>query len=226
MGARPTTRSHPARAPTGLPKVGLTLDFRQWILDTVSEFGYAGIFLLVTVENVFPPIPSELILTFGGFMTTQTSLSVPGVVASATLGSMCGAALLYGVGRLADASRVRGLAQRWGPVLRLNPADVDRAYRWFHRHGTWAVFLCRMVPVLRSLISVPAGSARMRLAWFLVLTALGSLIWNATLVSLGAFLGSSWEVVGGYLDAYAHVVYALLALALAVLLLRAGRVRL
>jgi len=166
------------------------------ITELVGRFGYGGILLLIAVENLFPPIPSEVILTFGGFLTTYTSLTPPGVVTSATAGSVLGAVILYGTGRLLAPERLRALLRgRAGRVLKLEEADVQKASDWFTAHGWPSVFYCRCVPILRSLISIPAGMAGMAWPPFLLLTGAGSLIWNVLLVGLGAFAGQNWPAV-------------------------------
>lgn len=183
----------------------------QWIANIMEAYGYLGIFLLITIENLFPPIPSEVILTFGGFMTTTTKLTITGVVLSATFGSVAGAICLYGVGRFLSADRLEALIARYGVVLRLKPEDVRKAHAWFDKYGTWAVLIGRLVPLIRSLISIPAGSAKMKFVPFLMLTTIGSLVWNVALVCIGAAVGSSWETIVHYLDIYSNVVYVLLA---------------
>ncbi|MCI3923171.1 DedA family protein [Paenibacillus sp. TRM 82003] len=184
----------------------------HWITEVMEKFGYAGVFLLIALENLFPPIPSEVILTFGGFMTTSTSLKVPGVIIAATFGSVFGAMLLYGVGAWLNADRLEAIVDKHGRWLRLKPADIRKANAFFQKYNKWAVFLCRLVPLIRSLISIPAGSSRMNFWVFLLLTTLGSLIWNTVLVSLGAALGASWEDIVAILDVYSNVAYAVIAL--------------
>ncbi|MBN2980747.1 MULTISPECIES: DedA family protein [Cohnella] len=184
----------------------------NWITNMMNDFGYFGVFLLIALENLFPPIPSEVILTFGGFMTTYTNLTVVGVVIASTIGSVVGAVLLYYIGFIIDRDRMERIIVKWGRILRLTPADVHKSYDWFAKYGVWTVFLCRMVPLLRSLISIPAGSTRMNFSLFLFLTTVGSLIWNVALVLIGAAVGASWETIVGYMDVYSNVVYALLAL--------------
>ena len=184
----------------------------NWITDFMSDYGYLGIFFLIAVENLFPPIPSEVILTFGGFMTTFSELSIPGVVLFATLGSTAGAVVLYLIGYILNESRVRSLVERWGKYVRLTTADVDKAYGWFNKYGLWTVFLCRLVPLLRSLISIPAGSSRMNFPIFMLLTIIGSLIWNTILVTIGAAVGNSWEIIVEYMDVYSNIVYAAIAI--------------
>jgi len=193
---------------------------QEWITNVMNDFGYMGVFLLIALENVFPPIPSEVILTFGGFMTTYSDLNVTGVVLSSTLGSIAGAILLYYIGYLIDMDRMERIVEKWGKILRLSPADVRKAYRLFSKFGRWAVFLGRLIPLVRSLISIPAGSTRMNFGLFLLLTSLGSLIWNVILIWVGAAVGASWETIVAYMDVYSNIVYVLLALGgLAVLLL-------
>jgi len=190
----------------------------QWIKETMEAYGYFGIFLLIALENLFPPIPSEVILTLGGFMTTESNLTAPLVVLAATAGSLAGALLLYGLGRWLSAERLEAIVARYGKVLRLKPEDVRRADAWFDKYGMWTVLLCRLVPLIRSLISIPAGSSGMRLLPFVALTIVGSLIWNTALVYIGAAVGSSWETIVGYMDVYSNVIYAALAIAVIVVL--------
>ncbi|MFB5267337.1 DedA family protein [Paenibacillus enshidis] len=189
----------------------------HWIIETMDAYGYLGIFLLIALENLFPPIPSEVILTFGGFMTTTSGLSVIGVIAAATAGSVAGAICLYGAGKILSVNRLETLIMRYGKVFRLKPEDIRKAYAWFDKYGAWAVFLGRLVPLIRSLISIPAGSAGMSFPPFLVLTTLGSLIWNTALVYIGSAVGASWETIVGYMDLYSNSVYALLALGMLVI---------
>ncbi|MGJ3205698.1 DedA family protein [Geobacillus thermoleovorans] len=184
---------------------------QAWITDFMEQFGYIGIFLMIALENIFPPIPSEVILPFGGFMTTYTSLTVPGVIAAATAGSVAGALVLYGIGRLLSVERLERIVDRWGGWLRVKPEDIDKANRTFQRYGVWAVFLGRMIPLVRSLISIPAGMARMNLWLFVWLSVLGTLIWNTILISIGAALGESWGKVSEVIGMYAEVVYVIIA---------------
>ncbi|WP_018751348.1 DedA family protein [Paenibacillus sanguinis] len=191
----------------------------NWITEFMEQFGYFGVFLLIALENVFPPIPSEVILTFGGFMTTYTSLTVPGIIIVSTLGSILGAVILYGVGYLVNVDRLEGWIERYGRFLRLKKEDIRRADRWFERYGYWTVLFCRMVPLIRSLISVPAGMAKMKFRLFLLFTTIGTLIWNITLVWVGAAVGGSWEQIVEFMDVYSHFAYIILAIGGIVLLL-------
>ncbi|OAB45771.1 DedA family protein [Paenibacillus antarcticus] len=184
----------------------------NWITSFMEQFGYWGIFLLIALENVFPPIPSEVILTFGGFMTTHTDLTVTGVIAVATLGSTIGAIILYGVGHLLNVDRLESIIDRWGRYLRVKKEDIHKADAWFERYGYWTVFFCRMIPLIRSLISIPAGMAKMKFGLFLIFTIAGSVIWNVALVMVGAAVGDNWENVVEYMDVYSNVAYVIIAL--------------
>ncbi|MED3572554.1 DedA family protein [Cytobacillus praedii] len=188
----------------------------NWITDIMNEFGYLGILLLIALENVFPPIPSEVILTFGGFMTTNSELTVMGVVAFSTIGSVAGAVILYGIGRLIDVDRMEKIIEKWGHILRLTKKDIQKADQWFDKYGVWTVFFCRLIPLIRSLISIPAGMSGMNFGVFLLFTTLGTLIWNVILVNVGAAVGDSWETIVKYMDIYSNFVYAFLVLAVIV----------
>jgi membrane protein DedA with SNARE-associated domain len=179
----------------------------------MNQYGYIGILLLIAVENIFPPIPSEIILTFGGFMTTYSHLNVWGVIAVATAGSMLGAVVLYEIGKLLTPERLeRWMNGRWGRILHLKKGDVTRACGWFHRRGKSTVFFCRCVPIVRSLISIPAGMAKMKMGLFLLLTTAGSLLWNTVLVYLGAAAGASWKTIIRYMDTYSIMTVVVLGI--------------
>ncbi|MCR6544212.1 DedA family protein [Dehalobacterium formicoaceticum] len=185
---------------------------QNWIISLMGQYGYLGVFLLITLENVFPPIPSEVILALGGFMTTYTNLTVLGVIIAATVGSVFGAMILYGIGYLIDVDKLERIVGRFGYLLGLKVADVHRAGSWFQRYGYWTVFFCRMVPVIRSLISIPAGMSQMKFPLFLVYTIAGTLIWNTILVQAGAFLGASWEDIIKFMNTYSYATYTVLGL--------------
>lgn len=184
------------------------------MIRIMESYGYLGIFFLIFVENVFPPIPSEVVLLFGGAMTAHTSLSVPMVIVMATIGSLMGAIVLYLLGRLLKAERLRRLfSGKFGRILRLKPEDVDKATLWFTKYEKKAVLICRCIPIVRSLISIPAGIAEMNFPLFLLLTALGSAVWNTVLVCVGAFLGEQWDRALPYLDKYSHLILILCVIA-------------
>jgi len=164
------------------------------VLSVMEDFGYIGIFFLIAVENLFPPIPSEVILTFGGFLTTYSSLSTWGVVIAATIGSLVGAIVLYYTGTL----------------IKIKDQDMNKTNDAFIKYGYKAVFWGRFIPIVRSLISIPAGSKRMPLGKFFTYTLLGSLGWNIILVNAGAMLGDNWSVLANFLNKYSTVVLVLL----------------
>ncbi|ASK62777.1 alkaline phosphatase [Virgibacillus phasianinus] len=191
----------------------------NWITDFMEQFGYIGIFLMMALENVFPPIPSEVILPFGGFLTTNSSLTVVGVVVSATAGSIVGAIVLYGIGRLIDVERLEKIIDRWGQIIRIKREDIYKADAWFDRYGYWTVLFCRMVPLIRSLISIPAGMSNMKFWLFLVFTTIGTIVWNVILVMVGAALGESWKDILQFMDIYSTIAYIIIATGLVLCLL-------
>ncbi|WP_141433965.1 DedA family protein [Bacillus sp. 03113] len=191
----------------------------NWITGIMEDYGYIGVFLLIALENIFPPIPSEIILTFGGFMTTTSSLSVIGVVTAATLGSVGGAVVLYGIGLLLDVERLEKIVDRWGHILRLTRKDIYRADAWFDKYGYWTVLFCRMVPLIRSLISIPAGMSNMKFSLFLLFTTIGTLIWNIILVSIGAALGTKWRTILHFMDIYSNIAYAIIGAGIIIFLI-------
>lgn len=186
----------------------------NWITQFMEQFGYFGVFLLIALENIFPPIPSEVILSFAGFMTTNSELTILGMVIASTLGSVVGAIALYGIGRLLDVENLEKIIDRWGNILRVKKEDIHKADAWFDKYGVWTVFFCRMVPLVRSLISIPAGMSKMNFSLFLIFTTLGTLIWNVVLVNLGAAFGSAWPTIVEYTEYYSNVVYVLIPIVL------------
>lgn len=183
----------------------------NWITEIMNSYGYMGIFLLIMLENIFPPIPSEVILTFGGFMTTTTNMGVLGVVVASTAGSVAGAVILYAIGMLINVNRLEKIVDKWGHILRLTRKDIYKAQSWFDRYGVWTVFFCRFIPLIRSLISIPAGMARMNFWLFFLLTTVGTMIWNVVLIKVGAAVGSSWHDIVNYMNIYSNIAYAILA---------------
>ncbi|WP_262174774.1 DedA family protein [Saccharococcus sp. Marseille-Q5394] len=184
----------------------------NWITEFIGENGYFGVFFLLFIENIFPPIPSEIILTFSGFATGFTMMTKTGVIIAATIGSVVGAMVLYSIGLLIDVERLEKFVERRGRWLRLSKKDLRRADAWFDKYGPWTVFFCRLVPLVRSLISVPAGMSHMNFPLFLLLTTLGSFIWNTILVTIGFKVGENWESIVHYMDFYSNIVYVILAI--------------
>jgi membrane protein DedA with SNARE-associated domain len=185
-----------------------------WVTDTVTALGYPGIALLMFLENVFPPIPSELIMPFAGFAAARGSLTFAGVLAAGTAGTVLGALPWYYLGRLFGYARARALAERHGRWVRVSGADIDAAKGWFDRHGPSAVFFGRFVPAVRTLISVPAGIAAMPLLPFLLFTTAGSLGWSALLAWAGYLLGENYPLVERYVGPASKVVLVAIAAAL------------
>ncbi|WNF23392.1 DedA family protein [Mesobacillus jeotgali] len=184
----------------------------KWLIGIMEEFGYAGVMFLIALENIFPPIPSEVILTFAGFMTASTDLSIAGVILSSTVGSLVGAVLLYGLGRQLGVEKLGRIVDKWGYLLRVTKNDIYKADSWFDRYGAWTVLFCRVIPLLRSLISIPAGISGMAFRTFLLFTTIGTLIWNSVLVYLGATVGASWGEIVAYIDVYSQFIYIILVL--------------
>jgi membrane protein DedA with SNARE-associated domain len=197
----------------------------EWVTSVIETLGYPGLTVLVALENIFPPIPSELILPLAGFLTGQNRFSFPLVLVATTLGSLLGALLLYGIGMAAGQRGVRRLFERYGHLALLTPDDLARAERWFDRYGPVAVFVGRLIPVVRSLVSIPAGYRRMPIGQFLLLTGFGSVLWNGALVTLGWILGENWHQVEDYVGWLQYlVVAALVFLILRFVWKRRGRV--
>ncbi|MCL1632086.1 DedA family protein [Sporolactobacillus sp. CPB3-1] len=192
---------------------------QNWIISFMEQHGYFGVFLMIFLENIFPPIPSEVILTFGGFMTTRTQLSPALVILFATAGSVAGAAVLYAIGRLCSVDRLESIVSRWGGMLRLKSGDLTKAGDWFQRYGYRAVFFCRTIPLIRSLISIPAGMSKMSFSLFMIFTCLGTLIWNSILVLLGAYFGNSWNRILEWMEIYAEIIYVIIIAAAVIMVI-------
>lgn len=187
---------------------------QDFVIDFLNRYGYWGIGILLAAETVFPPIPSEIVLTFGGFATTYSQMNIWGVIGSATVGSLAGAVILYFLGRVVfigyTAKEHDGKITRF---LRLKPGDLERAEKWFEKRGYLAVFVCRFIPIARSLISIPAGMANMKMGMFVFLTVVGASIWNTVLVWLGAWAGASWETIVREMGIYSLIAILLMGLA-------------
>lgn len=186
-------------------------DFASWATDVIEKLGYWGLAFLVALENVFPPIPSELVLPMAGFLTGAGRMNFVLAVIAATLGSVVGALILYGVGYAFGEQRVRSIVRRWGKWLGFKEEDVDKADDWFDRYGGVAVMLCRVVPIVRSLISIPAGLRKMPIGTFILFTTIGSAVWNTALIGAGWILGDNWEEVEEYVE---YLQYAVIIIVL------------
>lgn len=179
----------------------------NWVIEVVETLGYAGVALLVLVENLFPPIPSEIVLTLAGFVASRGDATLTGMIASATAGSLGGALILYGGAAWFGSERLRAIVIRYQRWLRITERDMDRAEAMFDRWSSMAVLVCRCIPLVRSLISIPAGLRRMRLVPFVLYTTAGSLVWNSIFVVAGFLLGERWELFVEYADRFKYVVY-------------------
>jgi membrane protein DedA with SNARE-associated domain len=180
----------------------------DWVTRIVETLGYVGVAALIALENVFPPLPSELILPLAGFETGRGEFNYVLMVLAATVGSVVGALVLYYVAVLVGEQRVRWLVRRYGRWFQVSERDLDRADGWFDRYSSLAVLVCRCVPLVRSLVSIPAGFRRMDLPRFVVLTAIGSAVWNAALIGAGWALGDNWHRVEEYVGYFQYVVIA------------------
>lgn len=194
----------------------------EWITELLERLGYVGIALLMLAENLFPPIPSELIMPFAGFSAARGELSFVGVLIAGTLGSLVGALPWYYAGRALGCKRLAAWADAHGRWFTVSGDDVKQANVWFARHCAKAVFFGRVIPAVRTLISVPAGIAQMSITRFLIYSAIGTLLWNVVLAFLGFKLGENYSKVADFLD---PVTKAIVAAIIAVYLYRVVRFR-
>ena len=187
-------------------------------MDVIGALGYVGLALLLIAENLFPPIPSEVVLPLAGFLVGRGDLNLWGALFAATFGSVAGAVLLYGLGRWGG----RRLVLRYGKWLRVDEEGLLRAEGWFRRYGDWIVLVARVVPLARSIVSIPAGTAKMPLPRFVILTTAGSAMWNGLLVGAGVALGANWQLVQNWVGTYSNVVLIAVAVIVALLLVLYG----
>lgn len=196
-------------------------ELANWVQDVINQFGYFGVAILVVIENVFPPIPSEIVLPFAGFVAqqsagaanavaSQSDTTVIGMMIAATIGSVVGALILYFVSAAIGPERLRIFVERFGKWFGVKSTDLVRAEAWFDRRSVVAVLVGRCVPLIRSIVSIPAGFRRMNLLSFVVLTAIGSAVWNIALIGAGAVLGDQWERVGEYVGVFQWLVIAVI----------------
>ncbi|MCI7332771.1 MAG: DedA family protein [Mollicutes bacterium] len=192
---------------------------QEFIINIMNIYGYIGVFLLILLENIFPPIPSELILLFGGFMTTYTKLNIIGMIISSTLGSLIGALLLYKIGTIFSKEKLKILISgKLGRVLKLKNSDIDNANKWFTNEGKKTVFFGRFIPLIRSIISIPAGINKMNISKFITYTLLGSVIWNLVLIILGHIVGKNWKAILKIFKLYSRFSLLLLFILLIILI--------
>lgn len=178
----------------------------DWVVATIDSWGQLGVFLLMVAENLFPPIPSEVIMPLAGFLAGRGDLSLTLTVLVGTAGSVLGTLFWYYIGKAIGEARLKRFAARHGRLLTLAPSDIDNANRWFERHGAAAVFFGRMIPAIRTLISVPAGLSSMPFWKFLVYTVLGSALWTGILTFAGLLLHENYALVADYVDPLSKLV--------------------
>lgn len=194
---------------------------QKFIINIMNNYGYLGVFLLILIENIFPPIPSEVILLFGGFMTTYTSLNVLGMTMSSILGSILGALILYKIGTIFNKDTLKKLIHtRLGKFLRINDKEIDSSFNYFQAKGEKAIFFCRFIPLIRSFISVPAGINKMNITKFMIYTTLGSLIWNVVLITLGHIVGNNWKSILKIFDLYSTYAVVIIFIILIILIIK------
>lgn len=186
-----------------------------WVQDVIEQLGYLGVALLVVLENIFPPIPSEIVLPFAGFVAQQGSESVVLMILAATVGSVIGALIMYWIAAVIGDERLHAFTRRFGKWVQIREADLTRAEEWFDRHAMSAVLVGRCVPLIRSVVSIPAGFRRMKLIPYIAYTFLGSLVWNIALVGAGAALGENWERVEPVVATFQWIVIVVILAGLA-----------
>ncbi len=194
----------------------------DWITQLIDQHGYWALALLMFLENVFPPIPSELIMPFAGYAAAEGKINPIGAVLFGSLGSLLGASAWYAVGYWLGATRLKRFARRNGRWLTISEDDVEKAQKWFDRYGSAAVCIGRLIPAVRSLISAPAGIAHMNAAKFLLWSSIGTVAWTSLLLGLGYWLGKRFDAVESWLT---PVTWAILAFALGAYLYRLYRTR-
>ncbi len=183
------------------------------ITNIIQTLGYPGITFVMFAENIFPPIPSELVMPFAGFLVAQGGMDFLLVMLAGTIGAVLGTLVLYYLGAWLDEPVIRSFIRRYGRYFMISEDDLDRALHFFERYGSPIVFFGRLIPIIRSLISIPAGMNRMPLPTFLLFTVLGTTVWNLLLTGGGWVLGENWELVIEIVDTYQNVVYVILAVA-------------
>lgn len=186
-----------------------------WIEELIAAIGYPGIVLMMALENVFPPIPSEAVLPFAGALAAKGEMNFWGAVAAGTAGSVLGAAALYALGYAAHEAGARRLVAAYGRYVLISEDDLDRAAGWFNRYGEAVIFFGRLIPIIRSLVSIPAGYTRMNPVRFLVYTTLGTALWSLLLTYAGWALGENWERIRAYTGPYENGALAGIVMAVA-----------
>lgn len=184
----------------------------DWVIGVIGHLGYVGIAMLMLLENLFPPLPSELIMPFAGFLAARGELHPVGVVAAGALGSLLGALPWYWAGRKVGARRLEDLARRHGRWIALTPEEIERGRRLFEKKGPLVLVFGRLVPALRTVVALPAGLARMHVLPFVLWTVVGSLIWTSLLTLAGYLLESQYERIGKWLNPVSTAIFAIIAI--------------
>ncbi len=198
----------------------MLVDLTEWATDVIDRLGYIGVALLVAIENVFPPIPSEVVLGLAGYTASQGDAWLIGMIIAATIGSVVGAWALYGFAAAVGPLRLRAIVIRYGTWFGFGESDLDRAEAWFDRRSRWAVLVCRCIPLVRSLISIPAGFRRMPIATFTLFTLIGSAIWNTVLIVAGYMLADQWKRILDVIEPFQTVVVVLIGLLFVAIIVR------
>ncbi|WP_134682090.1 DedA family protein [Paracoccus ravus] len=180
----------------------------DWVVSTIDSWGYFGVLLLMLAENVFPPIPSEIIMPLAGFLAGRGDLSLGLTILMGTVGSVLGTLMWYLIAKWIGETRLKQFAARHGRLMTMSPGDIETAQGWFDRHGAAAVFFGRMLPTIRTLISVPAGISRLPFWKFLIYTIAGSAIWTGALTVAGLILHENYALVGDYVDPVSKLIVA------------------
>ena len=192
----------------------------QIITDFISKWDYTAIFILILLENVLPVVPSEIILTFAGLLSVKSHLSIWTLLIIATIASFIGLLILYYICRLISEEKLYRFVDRHGKWMKLKSKDLKRANDWFKKYGAWAVFLCRFVPVLRVLITIPAGINRMNVIQFTTLSLIGTTIWNFALILLGRLLSDSFDALMNGIHTYSRIMYVIIIIAVIYFVIR------
>jgi len=181
-------------------------NIKIWVEQIISSMGYIGLYLVMFLENVFPPIPSEVVLPLAGSLTLTGRFSIFWITIIGMLGSLTGAFFFYGLGKWLGEPRVRMIIEKYGRFALLSTDDLDRSLEWFDKYDDWVIFFSRMVPIVRSLISIPAGIASMKIGKFSFYTVLGTALWSFILALGGRLLGEQWPLIAEWINTYQNIV--------------------
>lgn len=194
--------------------LGNLLDgLKIWVEGLISSAGYAGLYLVMFLENIFPPIPSEVILPLAGSLSLSGRFSISLITIVGMFGSLTGALVFYGLGKWLGEEALRRFIEKYGKFALLTVEDFDRSKSWFAKYDDWVIFFSRMIPVVRSLISIPAGVSSMNLFQFCIFTILGTSLWSFALSYAGRLLGERWSLITQWINTYQNIVLAIVLLA-------------